>query len=363
MEINKAPGKAVVFEAATHHPSVSVFMPFEPKMTSKQYLRQMLEAAIKKVEQQMLHHYSYKEILGIRQKLKKVIAELNYNTHKKSIAIYVSPLFEKVLYLDICVEEKVIVSNTFEIRNLVNSKSDLHEYLLLHLGTNAINIYHGNSNGLVKIVSNNRSHFLQNELESTEVGSLPVASQFAIITSNYLRHVDQSLNIVLNAYPFPLFIVGAEEILTSFKDVTKHANTVIDYVPVDFEVTDYSDLAKILTPHISDWHKIKQKEITNKLVEAAVNKKLAVGMKAVWQKATSHRGRLLIIEKNYEYKADQENNNEMIAQAVGRYNKYSNIKDAVDDVIEKVLEDGGDVEFVENDLLNEYQHIALVEYY
>lgn len=363
MEITKSPGKAVVFEAANHHPSVSVFMPFEPKMNSKQFLREALEAAIKKVEQQMLRHYTYKEIVGIRQKLHTVIAELNYNTHKKSIAIYVSPLFEKVLYLDICVEQKVIVGNSFEIRNLVNSKKDLHEYLVLHLGKNVTNIYHGNSNGLVKIVSNSHDHFLQNELKSTVIGASLLASQLAIITNNYLTHVDQSLDIVLNAYPFPLFIVGAEEILSLFKGITKHANSVIDYVPGDFEVTGYSDLTKIITPYINDWQKVKQKEITNQLVEAAANKKLAMGMKDVWQKATSHRGRLLIIEKNYEYKSEQQGSSEIIAKAFSRYNKYSYIKDVVDDVIEKVLEDGGNVEFVEKDSLREYQHIALVQYY
>jgi hypothetical protein len=35
----------------------------------------------------------------------------------------------------------------------------------------------------------------------------------------------------------------------------------------------------------------------------------------------------------------------------------------VDDLIEKVLQDGGDVEFVEDGSLNDYQHIALVQYY
>ena len=39
------------------------------------------------------------------------------------------------------------------------------------------------------------------------------------------------------------------------------------------------------------------------------------------------------------------------------------IKDAVDDVIEKVLENGGDVEFVDEGLLKEYKHIALIKYY
>ena len=39
------------------------------------------------------------------------------------------------------------------------------------------------------------------------------------------------------------------------------------------------------------------------------------------------------------------------------------IKDAVDDVIEKVLSSGGDVEFVDEGILNNYDKIVLLEYY
>jgi hypothetical protein len=45
------------------------------------------------------------------------------------------------------------------------------------------------------------------------------------------------------------------------------------------------------------------------------------------------------------------------------YSKFSYIKDAVDDVMEKVLETGGDVEFVDEGMLKDYDHIALVQYY
>ena len=39
------------------------------------------------------------------------------------------------------------------------------------------------------------------------------------------------------------------------------------------------------------------------------------------------------------------------------------IKDEVDEIIEKVFESGGDVEFAENDMLKEYDHIALIGNY
>jgi hypothetical protein len=61
--------------------------------------------------------------------------------------------------------------------------------------------------------------------------------------------------------------------------------------------------------------------------------------------------------------AERSNGKEIIAAGAGSLNKFSCIRDAVDDVIEKVLENGGDVEFADKDLLKDYQQIALIKYY
>jgi hypothetical protein len=61
--------------------------------------------------------------------------------------------------------------------------------------------------------------------------------------------------------------------------------------------------------------------------------------------------------------AEHGNTEEVITPPEEPYNKYSCIKDAVDDVIEKVLQHGGDVEFVDEGMLKDYGHIVLVQYY
>ena len=63
------------------------------------------------------------------------------------------------------------------------------------------------------------------------------------------------------------------------------------------------------------------------------------------------------------YAAQHGSNGDIIYKVTEPYNKFSYIKDAVDDVMEKVLENGGDVEFVDTDVLKDYHHIALVLYY
>ena len=60
------------------------------------------------------------------------------------------------------------------------------------------------------------------------------------------------------------------------------------------------------------------------------------------------------------YKGSKE---DVIYQSIAPRAKYSYVKDAVDDIIEKVLESGGDVEFVEEGVLNYYGQIALIKFF
>jgi ribosomal protein L7Ae-like RNA K-turn-binding protein len=78
--------------------------------------------------------------------------------------------------------------------------------------------------------------------------------------------------------------------------------------------------------------------LLQQLDDARKTGKLAMGMKEVWNTATHRRGTLLLVEEDYPV----------------------NSKEVIDDVIEKVLRSGGDVEFVQPGMLAAYQHIALI---
>src|SRR5690349_17727314 len=85
-------------------PAVSIIMPFEPMMSSKRELEYKLKRAAEKVESALLNQYSGEKVFPVMQKLMSLLASLNYNTHKKSIAIFASLFVQAVYYLDIPVE-------------------------------------------------------------------------------------------------------------------------------------------------------------------------------------------------------------------------------------------------------------------
>jgi len=360
-----SPEIRAVIEGVQFFPSVSIILPFEPKMSLKKELTNSLDRAVEIVEAEVDKNYPDDMGTLVMYKLRAIINNLNFNTFKKSIAIYVSPVFEKVLYLDIAVEEKILVDESFAIRDLVYSKKQLHKYLVLLLSGKESRMYLVNEDSYIRILSNTPELIAayRNDLRDGGTNILSMPERKEKVMEKFLQHLDSSLDIILNAYQLPLFVLGTEKILRHFNNLTRHGGFVIDYIDGNYEEASLPQLKKALKPYVVDWESVKQKEVMNKLADAAGKNKLAAGIRDVWREARSLKGRLLVVEKNYMYAAERGSSDELIYKAIGPYNKFSYIKDAVDDVMEKVLENGGDVEFVDEGVLKDYHKIALVQFY
>ena len=109
MQINLTETFDEVINAPKYLPCISILMPFEPKMGLKKELDYKLKMASDKVEREINSNYPPEKAIPVINKMKRVLSDLNYYTHKKSIAIFISPLVEKVYYLDLPIEEKVII--------------------------------------------------------------------------------------------------------------------------------------------------------------------------------------------------------------------------------------------------------------
>src|SRR6476659_1164360 len=117
--------------AVKYLPAVSIIMPFTPVITLKQDLEYRIKIVMDKVEAMLNTHYKAEMVMPVILKLKNLVRNLNYNTHKKSIAIFVSPVVEKIYYLDVYMEDKIVIDQSFKIRDLVYYKKQKVEYLVL----------------------------------------------------------------------------------------------------------------------------------------------------------------------------------------------------------------------------------------
>jgi hypothetical protein len=339
-----------LLEAVHYLPSVSVIIPFEPKMSTKTELEYKLKRISEGVERELSMNYIDEKVAPVMQKLKNQVNNLDYSTYKRSIALFVSPLFEKTYYLDIPVEEKVIIDESFEIRDLVFSKKDIHKYLILVISSERSRIFLGNTVQFMRLASATPRHaaiYFTDAAERVSHFSDP-SEHKEILLEKFLRHVDSSLGIILKASPLPLFVMGTERTVGHFKKISHYTNRITGFVHGNFDEANDDIIRKAIAPHVADWKKVKQEDLLHQLDAAMSARKLVVGIDNVWTAACSQKGRLLVVEKNYVH---------------ARRKPEGGKKDAVDDIIENVLRHGGDVEFVDEGMMKDYQRIAMIVFY
>jgi len=347
-----------LIDARGNVPAVSIILPFHPIVAGKKELEYQLKRALEKVESGLMGHYSSDFAIPVLEKLRGMIRTLNYNTHKKSVAIFVSPLVEKVYYLDVPLEEKIVVDETFEIRDLVYSKKQEVQYLVLLLSADRSKMYLGHCSDFQLIKSNVPDHadaYVNDRGEKVGNFSDPVARR-QLLLDKFLYHMDQGLSLILKAYPYPVFVMGAEKVLGHFRQITKNEKNIVGYVPGNYLEAGEDAIFTVLQPYLDNWQKVRQADLLNKVRAAAREKKLSAGLGEIWKASAGRKGRLLVVEKGFKCPARR-------APDASLANQPFYIKDAVGDVMEKVLAGGGDVEFVEDGALQEYDHIALVRYY
>lgn len=365
MNTNGAPEIREVMEALHYRPSVSVILPFKTKINLETELKYALKISSDKVEQELTDNYPAEMAVLVMKKLTEIIRNIIVDKSKKGIAIYVSPVFEKVLFLDVSVEEKIIIDESFEIRDLVYSKKQLHKYLVLLLSGKESRMYLGNSGDFMRIISGipETIEAYENDLPERDANFSDVSDKKETMLFKFLHHIDGSLDVVLDEYHLPVFVIGAEKLLGQVKQITKHQKAVVAYIHGNYEESSMTKLRELLKPFTDEWKNAKQNELMHKIDEAAGKKKLAAGMKEVWRDAMQNKGQLLVVEKNFIYAAHRGGIEDVLYEVTGSTNQVSFIKDAVDDVLEKVLANGGDVEFVDEGFLENYHHIALINFY
>jgi hypothetical protein len=73
-------------------------IPFEPKMNKKLELLNVLSSAADKAEMELKENFPEEKAMPVIIKLRRLIEDIHYEEHNKSIAIFISPLTEKVYY-------------------------------------------------------------------------------------------------------------------------------------------------------------------------------------------------------------------------------------------------------------------------
>jgi hypothetical protein len=333
-------------------PTAALILPFDPKMTPKHDLELTLRRNLETAEKKLLTTHAAEDAMPVIKRLQQALRGLNFSTHKRSVAIFVTAETARTTYMEFAVEERLIIDKPFRTRDLADCKPGGKECLLLLLSARESKMYLKTGETLRLIKSNSPQNVFAyvNERPEQTANFSDREDRQEIVLNKFLHHMDVGLDAVLKAYPLPVFVAGVERVTGHFSRITQHQEAIAGYVNKHGMDATPDELELLFQPLLDNWQTLRQRLLLLQMEKAAGASKLVCGIDAVSKAAACSNARLVIVGTM-----------PTTGDGADKMTFYSDA--SIDQAVEKVLQSGGDVEKLDRSMMEAYGGIALIRYY
>ena len=308
--------------------------------------------------------------------LNTLVKEINFDRNQEGIGLYVSVNFRYQTFFPFPVTEKIIVEEKFHLRDILYKVQYALPYDVLHLNEKKARLYRGKLKHLEEL--NNQDFPLEyvNEEEYQSSSQSSSYAGYAHVKSferdknsmekrrfeTFLRHIDELLDdYVKNANA--IVLCGVRRYTSAFLNRTTHAEKVIAVLNGNYEWENISDAVAMTWPAIQSFIEEKMLDSISDFKEKVGEGMAEEGVIAAWDAIAEGRGLTLLVEKDYHLPAFLEKHYGYQLYLHPPKEPYTNLNDAVGELIERMVEKKGKVIFVENGMLINHQRIALITRY
>jgi hypothetical protein len=308
--------------------SLGLAMPFQPSMWDEKTIHSVWNNGLEMVKAKLTGRYSEECANTILTRLEKLYSKLNYNTHRKSLAIVLTPDEEKIIYLSFKVKPVVFLSKFVSILDLVANMYQEAEFYYFVLNEESISLYDYNNNQLRKVYEN------RNE-------TCPV---------NLFKNAANAIELLNCNYEKPVFVTGRPNRVEAFcncKAYPKEYFTFL-YHSTPFSTEIIQSPVKEITAHWSYWH---SKFIRVKILLTQKAGSFISHFDAVFKALNKCADGLLLVDKHLKHQLQKSNKAEGIFKLADEFIQQ----------LEKFLVRGNRIEITDSGLLKDMGGIVLVQ--
>jgi hypothetical protein len=309
----------------------------------------------------LLAEFSKRQINRLLARLRRLVAQIDYRRTLEGLALFVNRDFARKFYLPFSVKEKVLVDETFAVRDLVFALNHSPRYWVLVLSGKKARLFEGFHHTLIEVTTDG---FPVIQKVSP---AKPLQSGFGLDKSKhqherhrqFLRRVDSVFDQMAAEDPLPLVVLGPKRSLAFFNEASSNARLIAATLTGHYDRTSAGKLADLVWPLIkADLARQKEKAL-EELGAAIGAQRYVSGIGEVWRLAQEGRAATLLVEEDFHYPG-QIDSSGLHLKAADDPTAPHVFDDAVDELIQVVLAKNGRVVFVDNGALQAHQRVAVI---
>ncbi|HSN09321.1 MAG TPA: hypothetical protein VLS85_09790 [Hanamia sp.] len=315
--------------------SLGLVIPFQPSMADMSTIKGILNYTLEVVQIKLEGTYETEEIKAVINRLKRIFSKLNYNSHRKSVAIIIEGEEEKVIYLNYSGKPIVYFNDPFSLLDLVADSVRNPEFEILVLNNQGADLYEYFNNSLHKV-------FAQKEDSCIDSKNAEEC---------LLQRISNIIKLVNKKNDKPVFIFSEKEEQTNkfckffpFREIVFKINA-----SKDEDIT--SKMKTLAAKIISQWDYWQSRLVKGQITIAKRSNSLFSYLENVTKALKHSNDGLLLIDCFMKEEIHKTLLNETLFVATKK----------LTDEIEKFLARGNRIEITEGGLLENFGGIALIK--
>lgn len=347
-------------QAHRNYPSVSILAPTHRTAPRNKQDPIKVKNLVNKALDRLHSEFTKREVAQIVKNLQQLVKQVDWQHTLDGLALFASRELSTAIMLPFRVTPRAIIDETFATRDLVYAYNRAPPYRVLVL-SHTCRLY----DAWTTVLEEHRARpFPMNHRGPGGASRLPGGhgiNRSAIrddALRSFFRSVDEALADLQKGKPLPLIVVGVDRNLAFFQEVTRQAGSIVGMLAGNHDQTPPHALGKLVWPVFELGATTRRTEALVQLDQAVSAHRHASGIDQVWRVAAGGTCRTLLVEKEFKYAADVSSDGTQLLPYTGR--GAASLDDAVDEVIERVLDTGGDVFFYPTGTLEVHQRIAAV---
>lgn len=305
-----------------------------------------------------------REVATVLGSLEALATDVDHENNLDGMALFVNTDGARMHRVPFTLPERVVVDDTFFVRDLIYAFNRSPRYWVLALSDNETRLFDAVRDDLEELRPGTPFPMANPGVGGGRTVPKDLTINFSQLRDEhsriFFRNVDQALGSFLAGDPLPLAIVGVDRNIAFFREVTSHGGHIVATLTGNHDQTSAHDLGKLVWPLVRESLDTRRTAIFSELNAAVGGQRSASTIGEVWRFAHEGRGATLVVEENYHEPAIIDAATGQLQLAPEDTTAPEVLDDAVDEVIVAVLEKGGRVVFVDDGTLTKHSRIALI---
>lgn len=308
--------------------SIGMVTPFQPSMWDDKVVDAVWGKTMKNLAQKMKETYTNEVVNVLMDRLKKLYARLNFNTHRKSLAIILTPVEERIIYLSFPVKPVIFFAKSISALELAANIQQEANFFYLVLDKNKSELYDlGGSGQLRKVYGENDN------------------PDFSTLSQNVINAIE----LLNRETRKSVFVTGSPNLVELFCNSHAEARAFYpllhDFTPFNKEI-----IQSVVREITTNWNYWRSKSIRRKILIAQQANRVISNVTSVLQALIKGMDGILLLDKRLKKQLQKPVLGNVIFEIAADLNTQ----------IERFLIRGNQIEITETGLLRGLGGIALL---